>query len=299
MKYLSIIIPFYNCPNELNRLLESIGYHDDVEIIVINDKSDKNLESFEKVKNKFSNCIFVDNSLDKKGAGVCRNIGLSIAKGKWLLFADSDDYFLKNWYLKVKRYFQSEVDIIYFRPDSSYNDNGRIIQYVKFFDNYLRTSNELNLRYSFYAPWSKLIRHDLVISNNVRYDETRYSNDVMFSIKTGFFAKDIIVDNNAIYCLTEDNSNSLTKQISFESLYIRSEVLCKAYCYLRCNLSKNDFEQLLFSIPLKTIIMSMFKYGFDDTWILAKLYRKYQVPLIDFNKTNMRKRIQKKMNKSY
>lgn len=50
------------------------------------------------VEYKDTNVEIYHNS-KKKGAGTCRNIGLERARGKWLLFADSDDLFLDNFFL--------------------------------------------------------------------------------------------------------------------------------------------------------------------------------------------------------
>lgn len=91
MKY-SIIIPHFNDFKSLERLLNSIPSRDDIEIIVIDDKSTDEYD-LDSIKSK---CIFLNNETPIKSAGTCRNIGLKIAKGKWLLFADSDDVFFEQ-----------------------------------------------------------------------------------------------------------------------------------------------------------------------------------------------------------
>ena len=115
----TIIIPHYNSPTLLSRLLESIGYFEDTEIIVIDDKSNLYLDEYNECVKKYSYYVnFNANTTEKKGAGVCRNIGLQMAKGEWLLFADSDDVFDQNWHKLLSLELTSKYDIIYYFPSA-------------------------------------------------------------------------------------------------------------------------------------------------------------------------------------
>ena len=113
----SIIIPHYNIPDMLERLLKSIPLQDNIEVIVVDDKSDKNLDRLELLKLNYPNVIFLDNTLSK-GAGNSRNIGMSNAKGKWILFADADDYFTEDFYEIVSKHIDDKDDVIFFFPTS-------------------------------------------------------------------------------------------------------------------------------------------------------------------------------------
>ena len=93
---LSIIIPHYNTSDLLEKLLSTIPKDKNIEVIVIDDKSqDKHIEDIEdlKTEEKYIDFLFLKNQTLKKGAGTCRNIGLDHAQGEWVLFADADDYF--------------------------------------------------------------------------------------------------------------------------------------------------------------------------------------------------------------
>ncbi|NCU28638.1 MAG: glycosyltransferase family 2 protein, partial [Candidatus Moranbacteria bacterium] len=89
---LSIIIPHWQNASDLERLLASIPTKKGYEIIVVDDYSDDNC--FKKVVelHESYNFTLLKNN-GKKSAGTCRNIGLSHATGKWILFADADDFF--------------------------------------------------------------------------------------------------------------------------------------------------------------------------------------------------------------
>jgi len=96
---LSIIIPLFNMESYIERCLRSIFDQDipeaDYEIIVINDGStDRGSEKVAGLKNKHSNLVLINQS--NHGVSVARNQGILIAKGKFILFVDADDYLVVN-----------------------------------------------------------------------------------------------------------------------------------------------------------------------------------------------------------
>lgn len=96
---LSIIVPVYNASEYLDECISSIisQTYSNFELLLINDGStDKSLEICNKFK-KYDKRIIV---IDKKNTGVSdsRNVGLSLAKGKYIGFVDSDDCIEKEMY---------------------------------------------------------------------------------------------------------------------------------------------------------------------------------------------------------
>jgi len=209
----SIIIPYYNNVPGIRRLVDSIGYLDDVEIIIVNDHS----KSIYDLINEYNwpNLKYYEQTKGYKWAGAARNLALSYAKGEFLLFADSDDYFCQGWYEIIKRYFDLNYDLVYFSPDSAIEGSSkrasRHLRYQDLVHDFLDNSNDL-IRFRFHVPWSKLIKRSLVVNYDIKFDEVIASNDVLFSLKVGFYAKEIHADLSEIYCVTE-SSNSLTKQV--------------------------------------------------------------------------------------
>ncbi len=114
---LSIIIPVYNTEKYFSSCIESvllalkktkIRY----EIIVIDDGSKGNIkEIIKKYLKDHSELIFL--SQENKGRGATRNLGISIAKGKYLSFIDSDDFIDENFYIKMFEKIKKEnLDIV-------------------------------------------------------------------------------------------------------------------------------------------------------------------------------------------
>ena len=96
MPFFSIIIPVYNVEKYLDRCLESVLKQPwiDYEIILVNDGSTDNSESICKKYANGDNVILV--SKENGGLSSARNTGIDSARGRYIVFLDSDDYIEKN-----------------------------------------------------------------------------------------------------------------------------------------------------------------------------------------------------------
>lgn len=238
MIHYSIIIPYYNCPKLLVRCLNSIPTREDLQVIVIDDCSPTNY-LYEDIVVKYSQCnVEFYQTPRNLGAGCARNIGLKHAKGKWLIFADADDYFNVCFSDILDLYVDSLADIIFFKASSQDSDtyvNTNRCNYVNdWIDGYLLSPNvfDYHLRYLYGEPWGKIINSHLVSSNGIHFSETIIHNDTRFSYQVGYYAKKIVADRHAIYCVTEQ-PNSVSKQVSIERIFVRTEVFCEKYVWLK------------------------------------------------------------------
>jgi len=248
----SIIIPHYNIPDQLRRLLLSIPVKEDLEVIVVDDKSDKKLEELNRCRIEFesSGCRFIDNQSEEKGAGVCRNIGIEHANGRWLLFADSDDQFTEDFYDIISRNVDREEDIIFFMPNSINVDTGkqsnRHEEFCVLLNRYLDAPNEANeliLRYHVVSPWSKMISYSLVEKNNIRFNNSLVANDMMFCRKIGLFSHKIAVEKDTFYIVTE-REGSLTKLLGKDSYEIRLKEFIAGANYIRKHVDRETWNKI-------------------------------------------------------
>ena len=96
---LSIIIPVYNVQEYVERCIRSLENQDlpktDYEIIVTNDGSpDNSLDVIKKLQAEFENIVLIDQ--ENQGVSMARNNAIDIAKGKYILPIDPDDYVTPN-----------------------------------------------------------------------------------------------------------------------------------------------------------------------------------------------------------
>lgn len=284
----SIIIPHYNSIETLIRLIESIPVKKDIEIIVVDDNSKDDIKR--KLK-ELKDIQLYFNTTGIQSAGVCRNIGIDKSHGKWLIFADADDYFEKNCFSIINNYIENiskEIEMIYFPPNAintvtkrKSNRGSKQRKLIFSYLNHPSTENEIRLRYNFQTPWSKVIRKSLVLRNNIKYEATIVSNDVMFSFFTGKFSKKVMVVNKAIYCVTE-NATGLTVNKNIEREKIRAQVLIRFYKQL------NEEEKKIIGISwLPFLIFRLRKYKLQEVSGVVSLFIDAKIPLfkyIFFNK---------------
>lgn len=199
----SIIIPHYNIPDLLARCLRSIPERDDVQVIVVDDNSpgqENYLSTIPELSRK--NVEFYPTK-DGLGAGHVRNVGLSHAKGKWLVFSDSDDFFVDNFPEILDEYVNDEHDIIFFNVnvcdcyDTSKVYEGTGKEHI--FNKYLNTGNDVYFRVCYTEPWGKFIKRAMVAENGISFQETKAHNDLRFAVETGLTAGGVLAVNKPLY----------------------------------------------------------------------------------------------------
>ncbi len=198
----SIIIPHKNSPDLLIRCLKSIPKRDDIQIIVVDDNSDKkniNYKTIPELQNYNINIIY---TTEGKGAGYARNIGLKYAKGNWLIFADADDFFNQSFNWALDYYNNSDADIIYFNVNSVDSETLQECNRSHFLNQYHQTKDEMMFRFKTYHPWAKMIKQRLIFENDIIFSETKAANDVLFSLNIGLHAKKIELCTEKVYCIT-------------------------------------------------------------------------------------------------
>ena len=106
---ISIIIPVYNVEYFLPKCLDSVmkQTYRDFEVLLIDDGStDGSACICDEYAARYKCC----RAFHRKNAGVAasRNIGLSEAKGKYIVFLDSDDYIEKELLAKVYEQMETQ-----------------------------------------------------------------------------------------------------------------------------------------------------------------------------------------------
>lgn len=230
----TFIIPHKDIPDLLQRCLDSIPRREDIQIIVVDDNSDPAIVDFDHFPGLGEPCVEVYFTKEGKGAGYARNVGLCHAKGKWLLFADADDAFNSNCMLQLDSYMNSSFDIIYWGSNGvyehsmkrSYRDYSYDIQY-----SYAKLKNDLYLYYfSIYQPWGKMIKKDLIVNNNIFFEEIKVSNDRMFSIKAVCHSDKIHYCSKKIYTSYNRSGSLVTLSSSIEDeIRLKSDIRLSKY----------------------------------------------------------------------
>ena len=212
----SIIVPFYNVENYIEKCLQSLVNQtlEDVEIILVNDGSqDGTKEIAKQFVEKYPNKIMY---LEKENGGLsdARNYAIPYAKGEYIAFLDSDDYIEANMYeemynkAKEENLDYVECDFLWEYPDKSLESKGK--QY----------SNKKEMFiYTRVVAWNKLIKREIVQENHLEFPRGYRYEDVEFFYKLLPLIHNYgIVQKPFIHYVQRENSisnvqNTRTKEI--------------------------------------------------------------------------------------
>ena len=231
----SSIIPHKNSIELLERLLNSIPVRDDIQIIIIDDNSDRSKVDVNNMpcKNRTGvEYVFLTKD-DSKGAGRARNIGLKYAKGKWLLFADADDFYTENLSYVLNKYANDNVtDIVYLNAQTYYSDgNVGMLPCNRYINNYLKHKpySEEVLKYNLWTPWTRMVKREIVEKYNIKYEEVPLANDTVFCLLCSKYSRVMAAEDAIIYNYYKPIQGSLTEinGVKPETYKLRLELIKK------------------------------------------------------------------------
>ena len=255
MKTLSVIIPHYNSQATLARLLKTIPVLPWIEVVVVDDHSEQPIS--ETLRVQFSNVTFIDNEIGNKGPGSARNLGVSQATGNWIVFADSDDYFLEDAFSFMAEYLDKSAELVLFYPTSKNletNQEAKRHLYISQLLNEFKQTGKREPLYKFLAVWSAMVSRDLMINNSIKFGDEMTGEDMIVSIKMKYFANTIRLDDRKIYCVTETSGSLMTK---------RTEALAWQRFYATCAANQffNQHGLRHCQIPINLEIYELRHYG--------------------------------------
>jgi glycosyltransferase involved in cell wall biosynthesis len=199
---ISIVIPVYNTQSYLRESLDSVAAQTfaDFEAICVNDGStDGSSEILKEYTDKDKR--FTVLTQKNKGAGAARNYGMSKARGKYLIFLDSDDWFETTLLEKLhNRIEETHAD---FTVCEAYRYHVEMGTYIENFEpKNIETlqGKETVSRHDFpegffglisAVSFIKLYRHGFLTEQGILFQETMRINDELFFISTMAMAEKI------------------------------------------------------------------------------------------------------------
>lgn len=223
----SVIIPSKNLPSLLERSLQSIPQRPDIQVIVVDDRSDPSLVDFASYPGLGKPGVEVVFLEEGGGAGYARNAGLRRAEGRWTIFMDCDDFFTPEFEKLVDSHLDDDADIVFFNVTSvcseDLSESPRHLARSEYFTRYSGGKREFCCRWLYTEPWGKMFRTGFLKENGIQFEETPLANDFRFSILTGLKAAAISTDTGALYCVTE-RKGSLSNDFCSTELQLRTRL---------------------------------------------------------------------------
>ena len=293
----SVIIPHRNSKETLPRLFKTIPDNPQVEIILV-DNSDVPLTKEDVGVQRNYSLLWVD---PKRFAGGARNVGVENAQGKWLIFADADDYFTQNAFEDFYKFIDSNADVVYFGMDGIFIETGersdRGDKFTQLVKKYLTGQcDEKALRTGFSSPCSKMVRNELVKEHHIRFDEVPANNDDFFALLAGYYAKSVTAYDSLVYVYVA-TAGSIMHKRDAKTMLVRLEVI------LRCNKFKKEHGLRDYQGSIAYFFSQATHYDMKSFLRFVSLLFKYrQNPFIgckNWFRTFKRVRVQDKEEQSY
>ena len=195
----SVIVPVYNSEAFIRQTAEYILGQSlkDIEIIFVDDGStDKTREILEEISKTDDRVkvLHQQNSF----AGAARNYGFRESSGKYLVFWDADDIFLPEALEKMyDKIVEDDADICICPADYYDNETGKVLKnnvYIKYDmipekTPFLKKDVEdVLFNFSTNVPWNKMYKRELIIDNNLEFQQIQRANDNYFVMTAFFYA---------------------------------------------------------------------------------------------------------------
>lgn len=190
----SIIIPIYNVEKYLRQCIDSVLAENfsDYEIILVNDGSPDGCDEIcDEYANKFSHIKVIHKH--NGGLSDARNAGIKEAKGDYLIFLDSDDYWIninKNQKNYIGEGILSDLQLLT-------NDKKEI----SFTNNDFINNFEALVKSNYYVSnaWTKIVKREIIIKNNLFFPKGYIHEDLPYSLALARFVKTFAIYNNPFY----------------------------------------------------------------------------------------------------
>lgn len=199
----SIVMPVYNAEEYLKQTLDSLLAQslNNIEIITVDDGStDRSLQILKEyaAADKRVRVYTQKNQY----AGVARNLGLKHARGEYVLFLDSDDFFepelVKETCYAAK---VNDADVVMYGANCYNNETGKVWIGRHLLDaNYVPEKQPFNCKecpdtifqISNAVPWTKLFRRKFIKKSGLKFQKIYNANDVFFVFSALSMAERIV-----------------------------------------------------------------------------------------------------------
>ncbi len=176
----SIIVPIYSVEKYLSKCIESVlnQSFNDFELILVDDGSPDNSGLICDEYAKKDNRIHV---IHKKNGGVsdARNAGISIAKGEFIWFLDSDDYMAETSMDSVAEtiIINHNLDMLTCAHINDYSDGNAELISLPYNSSVISMDrNEFLFKLyksngAYWAPWKNIYRRSIIDKNGLRFSK--------------------------------------------------------------------------------------------------------------------------------
>ena len=230
MSQFSIIVPVYKVEQYLQECVDSVlnQTFKDFELILVDDGSPDRCPQMCDEYSKQDNRVKVIHK-ENGGLSSARNAGLDIAKGTYIMFLDSDDYW-DDCEALIKIYnavIQTKADVCIFGYKKLYNKNHVVIS-TKW-----EIAENINMEYLMEnnifvtSACDKILKRDIIERNNMRFVQGQLSEDIEWCVKILLNTRKITAIDEPFYIYRKTNAGSISSNIGRKNIEDISNVIIK------------------------------------------------------------------------
>ncbi len=283
MYKITIIIPIYNAEKYLRDLLESIIHQTmnfkEIQVVMVDDFSkDKSRDIMDEYAEKYENFISIKLPKNNKVAGTARNEGMKVAEGKYLMFADSDDFYPENaCEIMFNAIEEKEADFItanYINADFDGSVWDKPIFNQEKYQDFKLSITDYNKSFFILnsSACNKIFRKSFVEEKQIKFLEEVPAEDAYFTTSCFMKSDKVYYVNKIMYCYRQRNEgNKKRKSVSFNCSRDYFARINKAYKLIYQNFKDNGHIGFYRYTYAKN--MSYMLYKFIDTTMLKDSQR--------------------------
>lgn len=224
---ISIVVPVYNVEKYIKKCLVSCFHQnlpaDEFEVIVVNDGTpDNSMMYVEEIAKQHSNIVIV--SQTNAGLSAARNKGMSIARGEYVWFVDSDDWIKNNCLNEIYDICRNEdLDILYIGAIRVKTDNSTRKDFSYDLNSIYSGKDCLSFNKIMPCAQYAIYKRSFLKYNNLSFYVGIYHEDFEFTYRAIYFANRVkFVDEIYYYHFLSPNSivRSINPKKSFDLIIV-------------------------------------------------------------------------------
>lgn len=260
----SIIVPVYNVEKYIKDCVDSIlrQTYTQLEVILVDDGSP---DSSGKICDEYaildSRVVVIHKS--NGGLSDARNVGLERAKGDYIMFVDSDDFWVDIYQLEhlikeVKKL--SLCDFIGFNCYYYYSKGNEYIPWPTYTNRIVNVSDKDDLIAELIQiglfPMSaclKIIKRTFLVENKIQFIKGIVCEDIPWFIEVLYYSRNFRVVNQYMYAYRQSVQGSISKSFTKKSFIDLFNIMKKQTSFIQ----NSDF-----SFKAKSALLSFMAYEF-------------------------------------
>lgn len=280
----TVIVPVYNAENYIEACMESIlcQSYRNLEILMIDDGSTDGTGELLKQFIERDNRIQVIRK-ENEGQSIARNLGLNLATGEYIFFADADDLLPPDAVeALVKEVNKCTYDVVcgsYIRVETNHKEkrvsnpmgSGIVSRYNK---NELRRYHAMKTKSIFGYVWGKLYRLSFLKEHQLSFDDIReiYMEDTLFNLKL-FCHQPAYYYTDAIVYRYHVRETSTSRRRDGEITDKLLAMLKNYKEYLQLEQCYGENLELYLPLAMRVFCWALMKESLNNPHVLKGIYR--------------------------